>query len=76
MHVRLHNLFKVKKVYMRGEEQTKGVWEDVRWGGRISGTKGGLRWECDRALQGEGQDEGMGGWDVLVCRMKKLARKL
>jgi hypothetical protein len=32
-----------------------------QWGGRISGTKGRVRWECDR-VQGErrGRDGGMG----------------
>ena len=29
MHIGLHKLFKVKKVYISGEEQAKGVWEDV-----------------------------------------------
>ena len=49
-----------------------------QWGGRISGTKGGggVRWECDRVQGREGQGGGMGGWDVLACRMKRLARKL
>jgi hypothetical protein len=47
------------------------------WGGRISGTKGGDQEGSDGVMRcrEEGQD-GMGGWDVLACRMKRLAREL